>query len=162
MPLPPSSSVVFHPKCVDEWLHKWNRTCPLCKSSIKRRGAVRDPSTSEHAQLIPNEGQLTEEETDGGEGYGAVGYSTNPLTDTETDNRSIASGSSSAGSEGAPQEQRGVSQPLSDIVTLEPSPPPSRAASARTPELADDLDEVDLGPEITTVPTATGSDSVPA
>lgn len=29
---------VFHPKCVDEWLRKWNRTCPLCKCSIKRAG----------------------------------------------------------------------------------------------------------------------------
>ncbi len=31
-------SAVFHPKCVDEWLKKWNRTCPLCKSTIKRKG----------------------------------------------------------------------------------------------------------------------------
>lgn len=30
---------MFHPKCVDEWLQKWNRTCPLCKSTIKRSGA---------------------------------------------------------------------------------------------------------------------------
>lgn len=33
------SLLVFHPKCVDEWLQKWNRTCPLCKSTIKRSGA---------------------------------------------------------------------------------------------------------------------------
>ena len=33
------SLAVFHPKCVDEWLQKWNRTCPLCKSTIKRSGA---------------------------------------------------------------------------------------------------------------------------
>lgn len=36
--------VVYHPKCVDEWLQKWNRTCPLCKSTIKRsKGARIDP-----------------------------------------------------------------------------------------------------------------------
>lgn len=29
--------VVFHPDCVDEWLHKWKRTCPLCKKAISRR-----------------------------------------------------------------------------------------------------------------------------
>ncbi len=23
---------------MDEWLQKWNRTCPLCKSTIKRKG----------------------------------------------------------------------------------------------------------------------------
>ena len=33
---------MFHPKCVDEWLKKWNRTCPLCKSSISRRKGRRE------------------------------------------------------------------------------------------------------------------------
>lgn len=152
---------VFHPKCVDEWLQKWNRTCPLCKSSIRRRGgAVRGPSTSEHAQLIPSEGPETEEAD--GEGYGAVGYGTNPLTDTETDYRSLAGSSSSSESESTPRGQRGGSQPLSDVVTLERSSPPSLAAAVRTPEMADDLEDVDLGPELTTLPKASGNDSVHA
>ena len=33
---------MFHPKCVDEWLKKWNRTCPLCKTSISRRKERRE------------------------------------------------------------------------------------------------------------------------
>ena len=26
--------LVFHAKCVDEWLMKWNRSCPICKREI--------------------------------------------------------------------------------------------------------------------------------
>ena len=53
---PPPPPPVFHPSCVDEWLQKWNRTCPLCKSAIHRRGrgkvgSVPEPA-SETAQLL--------------------------------------------------------------------------------------------------------------
>ncbi len=54
----PPTHTVFHPKCVDEWLQKWNRTCPLCKSTIKRskgaRRALIDPD--ETSGLLSEEG----------------------------------------------------------------------------------------------------------
>lgn len=46
---------VFHPKCVDEWLRKWNRTCPLCKTSISRRRDRR----SEDAPLLEADTEIT-------------------------------------------------------------------------------------------------------
>lgn len=74
---------VFHPKCVDEWLRKWNRTCPLCKSTITRRRASNprpSPSSTtdnEQSHLLDSEGE------DGQDGeqdsYGATGHSDNPL-----------------------------------------------------------------------------------
>ena len=111
---------------------------------------MRDPSTSEQAQLIPNEEQRSE--TTDGEGYGATGYSSNPLTDTEMDNRS---NDSSNESEGNPREQRGGSRSLRPVATLELS---SRATT-RTPESADGLEDVEIGPEITTIPKASGSNT---
>ena len=40
---------MFHPKCVDEWLQKWNRVCPLCKLSITRG---RQNRSDEQSQLL--------------------------------------------------------------------------------------------------------------
>ena len=31
-----SITLVYHSKCVDEWLMKWNRVCPVCKRVILR------------------------------------------------------------------------------------------------------------------------------
>lgn len=55
---------VFHPKCVDEWLRKWNRTCPLCKSTIKRNGgrAHNPPAQTddnEASLLLPQEERVS-------------------------------------------------------------------------------------------------------
>lgn len=88
-------SAVFHPSCVDEWLRKWNRTCPLCKSTIQRRGrggGTTDPLASssssttnqEHSRLLSHEESevsqqptVERRETDN---YGAIGHSDNPLS----------------------------------------------------------------------------------
>ena len=42
--------LVYHSKCVDEWLMKWNRVCPVCKRVILRNER--------------NEGQAEAEETE--------------------------------------------------------------------------------------------------
>lgn len=92
-PLP----AVFHPSCVDEWLRKWNRTCPLCKSTIQRRrerGQSTRPQPSSSSSSTTNHEQsrlLSHEESEElpeptGErretdNYGALGHFDNPLTD---------------------------------------------------------------------------------
>lgn len=58
------SVAVFHPKCVDEWLSKWNRTCPLCKSTIKRKGGrTHNPPAhtddNEASSLLPQEERVS-------------------------------------------------------------------------------------------------------
>ena len=80
---------------MDEWLQKWNRTCPLCKSAIKRKPAPRSATletttetspllttTDEESRGARNRTDTSEEE--GGapvnqNSYGAAGYST-PLS----------------------------------------------------------------------------------
>lgn len=88
------SIAVFHPKCVDEWLQKWNRTCPLCKSTIKRKGGR---SQNPPAQTDENETSLLlpsqEDHTDG---YGTI----------RTHRRGASSSSSSQGSGGLGQGGR--------------------------------------------------------
>lgn len=80
----PSPPAVFHPKCVDEWLQKWNRTCPLCKSTIRRNGGGRpkpppaQTDDNEASLLLPQEERVSLDEdverTDGrGRGYGSAG-----------------------------------------------------------------------------------------
>ena len=73
---------MFHPKCVDEWLKKWNRTCPLCKSTIKRRGGrTQNPPAqtddNESSLLLPHSRATSlgnEDRTDGeSPNYGATG-----------------------------------------------------------------------------------------
>ncbi len=68
--------LVFHPTCVDEWLQKWNRTCPLCKSTIKKKKGLKAshpaPITEdETSHLIPPEAAASV----GGVAYGATNYS---------------------------------------------------------------------------------------
>ena len=73
---------VFHPKCVDEWLQKWNRTCPLCKSTITRRRAS-NPRTSPSSTTDNEQSHLLDSGEEGQDGdqdtYGATGHSDNPL-----------------------------------------------------------------------------------
>jgi E3 ubiquitin-protein ligase RNF13 len=90
---------IFHPSCVDEWLQKWNRTCPLCKSTIERRKRGRamgvanrtlagsSSTDQEHARLLSHEDDR-ESETSGERGaeqgrdvesYGATGHLESPL-----------------------------------------------------------------------------------
>ena len=90
---------VFHPSCVDEWLQKWNRTCPLCKSTIERRKRGRamgvanrtlagsSSTDQERARLLSHEDDR-ESETSGERGaeqgrdvesYGATGHLESPL-----------------------------------------------------------------------------------
>ena len=69
---------------MDEWLKKWNRTCPLCKSTIKRKGGrTQNPPAqtdeNETSLLLPRD-QATassvgnEDLGDGGvPDYGATG-----------------------------------------------------------------------------------------
>lgn len=77
IPSPPPA--VFHPKCVDEWLRKWNRTCPLCKSTIKRKGGrIHNPSAltddNEASLLLPQEEHVSLANTDGrARDYGSSG-----------------------------------------------------------------------------------------
>lgn len=54
---------MFHPACVDEWLKKWQRTCPLCKKAISRRG---QPATAAETRPL-----LSEEQGN----YGSMGSS---------------------------------------------------------------------------------------
>ena len=60
---------MFHPKCVDVWLQKWNRTCPLCKSAIKRKGKPLFTEDQESSHLLTDSGapsvHLPDDETDG-------------------------------------------------------------------------------------------------
>lgn len=77
---------MFHPKCVDEWLQKWNRTCPLCKSTIKKKkgGKTQNPPAQtddvETSLLLPQESLVDDaSQTDGencGNNYGATGVTT--------------------------------------------------------------------------------------
>ncbi len=76
---------------MDEWLRKWNRICPLCKSTIQRSRRGGDAQSSndaassedEDAHLLTNEQPQGETEREG-DGYGAVGFS-NPLLSSDGD-----------------------------------------------------------------------------
>lgn len=79
------SCLVFHPKCVDEWLKKWNRTCPLCKSTIKRRGGrTQNPPAqtdeNESSLLLPQSRAASQGNDDHADGespnYGATAVTT--------------------------------------------------------------------------------------
>ena len=81
-------TLVFHPSCVDEWLQKWNRCCPLCKSAIKRR--TRHPAGQEESRLLSDEDLQNEREE---ETYGATGHS-DPIAETNSESLSITHGDS--------------------------------------------------------------------
>lgn len=71
---------------MDEWLQKWNRTCPLCKSTIKRKGGrTQNPPAqtddNETSLLLPQErtsSAVDEDQLDGAtpDQYGATGVTT--------------------------------------------------------------------------------------
>lgn len=74
-------SSVYHPRCIDEWLHKWNCVCPLCKANITvggrnqgRRGAVGEERVTERVRLLVNEGPTVES----GGSYGTAGVQAPP------------------------------------------------------------------------------------
>ena len=72
----PCLVAVFHPKCVDIWLQKWNRTCPLCKSAIKRQGKPLFTEDPESSHLLSESGAAsvrTSEERDDNEPDGVGG-----------------------------------------------------------------------------------------
>ena len=86
---------VFHPKCVDVWLQKWNRTCPLCKSAIKRQAKPLFSGDPESSRLLTEsatpssshptdggdevDGAIGSGNTTGASNYGAMDH-TRPLT----------------------------------------------------------------------------------
>lgn len=76
--------LVFHPLCVDEWLQKWNRCCPLCKSAIKRR--THHTSGQEESHLLSDEDLQNEREE---ETYGATGHS-DPIAEASSESLGTA------------------------------------------------------------------------
>lgn len=98
---------VFHPKCVDVWLQKWNRTCPLCKSTIKRRGKPLFNNDLESSHLLTDSGAPSAHQTEGEDerdgptnqagasGYGAL-EQTSPLRVVAASHRRSTSSTSSS------------------------------------------------------------------
>lgn len=85
---------------MDEWLRKWNRTCPLCKSTIKRKGARTHNSSAltddnEALSLLPQEEHVSlVNDTDGrGRDYGTAG-ATGRRGSNHQQHRRLGSGSS--------------------------------------------------------------------
>ena len=68
---------------MDEWLQKWNRTCPLCKVPISRSGR---PRNGEQSRLLQDEvSDSTIDPSDDGRNYGTMdtGMGTDTV-DTDT------------------------------------------------------------------------------
>lgn len=105
---------------MDVWLQKWNRTCPLCKSAIKRQGKPLFSGDPESSHLLSESGGATPSshptdgggEIDGARGghaaaaavagagnYGALEHSS-PLRLATTGHRRSTSGVSSSSSQG--------------------------------------------------------------
>ena len=67
---------------MDEWLQRWNRTCPLCKSTVKRKKGLKaknPPPTTEDetSHLVPHEEAAAPTEREAGRvggSYGATGF----------------------------------------------------------------------------------------
>ena len=133
---------VFHPKCVDVWLQKWNRTCPLCKSAIKRKGKPLFSGDPESSHLL-SDGAATssspptggDDQVDGTRGghatgasnYGAVEHSS-PLTLVTAGHKRSTSGvSSSSGSSRGHSHRRSSRlsksaskrEPTTSVTTIE-------------------------------------------
>lgn len=130
--------VVFHPKCVDVWLQKWNRTCPLCKSAIKRRGKPLFSGDPESSRLLSESGGATpsnyptdgDDEIDGStrgsqahrtapaigaSNYGAVEHSSPLRLVTATGHRRSTSGVSSSSSQGGQYHRSSRSSKLGGL-----------------------------------------------
>ena len=128
---------MFHPKCVDVWLQKWNRTCPLCKSAIKRKGKPLFTEDPESSHLLTDSGapsvHLPDDETDGTRGLAAGaaamgGASNYGATEHSSPLRLVAGGgqhrrsASSVSASSRRSSQRGRSVPKQDptaVTTIE-------------------------------------------
>ncbi|XP_065886649.1 uncharacterized protein [Dysidea avara] len=53
-------SHIYHSKCVDEWLMKWNRVCPICKRVILRNERGQDQPENREEGEEENEPSLVE------------------------------------------------------------------------------------------------------
>ena len=102
---------------MDEWLRKWNRSCPLCKTTVRRRGQRSENGEQERDRLITDEG--TEGEGGEGERYGAVGYSANPLAETDTDSNSDSNHSNHESSHRENRRDRELTASGSTVATIE-------------------------------------------
>ena len=53
------SFLVYHSKCVDEWLMKWNRVCPVCKRVILRNERGEDQVEADEHEPASAEAQTS-------------------------------------------------------------------------------------------------------
>lgn len=129
---------------MDVWLQKWNRTCPLCKSTIKRQGKPLFSGDQESSRLLSESGGATPsnhptdgDEPDGARGgqahaataigasnYGAVEHSS-PLRLVTAGHRRSTSGVSSSSSQGGQHRSSRLSksgskrEPTTSVTTIE-------------------------------------------
>lgn len=130
---------------MDVWLQKWNRSCPLCKSTIKRRGKPLFSGDPESSRLLSESGGATpsshptdgDDELDGARGaqahaasavgasnYGALEHSS-PLRLVTAGHRRSTSGVSSSSSQGGRQRSGRLSksgskrEPTTSVTTIE-------------------------------------------
>ena len=132
---------------MDEWLRKWNRTCPLCKSTIKRKGTAKDLKTptagDETSPLVQQEvGEVLDPEArrrSSRGGYGAMD-STGHARSRHHHMDSISSSSCSSRSrEGSPKESLQVVAAEIELSSEIPGEDESNAYSTtfHTPEQSD-------------------------
>ena len=134
---------VYHPKCVDEWLQKWNRTCPLCKTAIRRRGAENGPPIGSEAETSHLLQSTPPGEEDSNNSYGATGYTANPLTSSQEE---VSSFEGSGRVTTRPRNITSTTTTTSNVVaTIElvssAANSTSSLASFHTPQQSDDDDE---------------------
>ena len=129
---------MFHPKCVDVWLQKWNRTCPLCKSAIKRQGKPLFTEDPESSHLLTDGGDASvhlaegEDEPDGrgsrasrggGGGGGASNYGatehTSPLRLVSSGGHRRSASGASSGSRHSSRLSRSNSKREPTVTTIE-------------------------------------------
>lgn len=112
---------------MDVWLQKWNRTCPLCKKTIKRQGKPLFTDDQESSRLLTEsgapsvhieEGGVTQRDgaTGGPSGYGATDQ-TSPLRSLAAGHRRSASSTSSNSQRSS--LRRSLSRPEPAVTTIE-------------------------------------------
>lgn len=139
---------------MDEWLKKWNRTCPLCKSTIKRHGGrTQNPPAhtdeNESSLLLPPSRTVSLGQEDRADGdnvnYGATAVTTRSPRGRGQQHHRGGSGSSSGSIAGqrnqvtsAEIELSGESNPgrLSSPLSLYHTPLHSDDEDERTPSYA--------------------------
>ena len=155
---------VFHPKCVDEWLKKWNRTCPLCKSTIKRRGGrTQNPpaQTDENetslllsqnrASSVGDEGYVDGRDTSN---YGATGETPGGQGRRHQQHRRGGSGSSNS----SHQRQQVTSAEIEISTECQPGRP-SSPSLYHTPLHSDEEETEEHTPSYATAHSGRGSTS---